>query len=71
MCPGMIPILQEPGAMIPGQLGPISRVLSCWTKAALTRTMSCWGIPSVIQVTKGISASMASKTASAAKGGGT
>ena len=34
-------------------------------------TMSCWGIPSVMQTTRGISASTDSRMAAAAKGGGT
>ena len=34
-------------------------------------TMSCWGMPSVMQTTRGISASTDSRMAAAAKGGGT
>jgi hypothetical protein len=39
--------------------------------AVHTLTMSCWGIPSVMHTTSGISASMASMVAAAATGGGT
>lgn len=57
--------------MTPGQFGPTSRVLSCRSSLCLTRTMSCWGIPSVMHTTNGISASIASLIAAAANGGGT
>lgn len=59
------------GAMIPGQFGPINRLFDWRTNACLTRTMSCCGIPSVMQTISGTSASIASKTAAAAPGGGT
>lgn len=36
--PGIIPILHSPGLMIPGQFGPISRVLVCLLRAAFTLT---------------------------------
>ena len=116
---GMMPILHSPGLMMPGQLGPMRRVVLCSFSAAFTptcaphswampqhacpasaravsqqpeaatghagrswhllaawsrtgrRTMSCWGMPSVMQTTRGISASTASRMAAAAKGGGT
>lgn len=45
MCPGIIPILHCSGAMIPGQLGPMSRDLFCLRSLCLTLTMSCCGIP--------------------------
>src|ERR1700726_4912767 len=70
MRPGIIPILHFPGEITPGQFGPISRV-SLKSTTAATRTISSTGIPSVIQITKGISASAASRIASAANGGGT
>ena len=57
--------------MIPGQFGPISLVLFCSVSFLLTLTISCCGMPSVIHTTKGISASIASRIALAAKGGGT
>ena len=59
------------GAMIPGQFGPTSRVLSCVFSISVTRTMSCCGIPSVIHTTSGISALIASSIPAAATGGGT
>ena len=66
ICPGIIPILHSPGLIIPGQLGPINRVLFWEVSAFLTLTMSFCGIPSVIQTANGISASIASITAAAA-----
>ena len=71
MYPGMMPILHSPGLIIPGQLGPMSRVLFCDKSACLTLTMSCWGMPSVMHTTSSISASIASMMALAANGGGT
>jgi hypothetical protein len=100
MYPGMMPILQASGLMMPGQLGPIRRVLFDMLRAAFTLTMSCstpasrqrrghegilqgssqtwwrpentcWGMPSVMQTTRGTSFSMASRQAAPAKGGGT
>ncbi len=70
MWPGMMPILQAPGVMTPGQLGPISRLFEP-DSARLTLIMSITGMPSVMQTTSGISASTASRIASAAKGAGT
>src|SRR5271170_4921080 len=35
----------------------------------VTRTMSCWGMPSVMQTTRGISAAIASSIPAAANGG--
>ena len=71
MYPGMMPILHSPGLMMPGQLGPMRRVLDCEAMAFLTLTMSCWGMPSVMQTTRSISASTASRMAAPANGGGT
>ena len=70
MWPGMIPILHASGVMMPGQLGPMRRDADPW-RARLTFTMSSTGMPSVMQTMSGISASIASRIASAAKGGGT
>ena len=70
MWPGMMPILHWPGVMTPGQFGPISRVFAPHS-ARLTLTMSSTGMPSVMQTTSGMPASVASRIASAAKGGGT
>src|ERR1700676_4239021 len=66
----MIPILHFPGEIIPGQFGPIRRVLEFFSTAH-TRTISSVGMPSVMQMTSGTPASMASRIASAANGGGT
>ena len=70
MWPGMMPILQASGVMTPGQFGPISVVFEP-SSARLTFIMSSTGMPSVMQTTSGISASIASRIESAAKGGGT
>ena len=70
MWPGMMPILHSPGVITPGQLGPIRRDLEP-DSARFTLTMSSTGMPSVMQTISGISASIASRMASAAKGGGT
>jgi hypothetical protein len=70
MWPGMMPILHSSGVMTPGQFGPISRVFEPCS-ARLTFTMSSTGMPSVMQTISGISASIASRIASAANGGGT
>jgi hypothetical protein len=71
MYPGIIPILHSSGFMIPGQFGPIKRDFVYDFMACFTLTISCYGIPSVIQTIKSISASTASRIASAANGGGT
>ena len=65
-----MPILHSPGVIIPGQLGPMSKVL-LFIRALLTFTMSRTGIPSVIHTTNSNSASIASKILSAAYCGGT
>ena len=70
MLPGMMPILHSPAVMTPGQLGPISRDFEP-DSARLTLTMSATGMPSVMQTTSGMSASIASQMASAAPAGGT
>src|ERR1051325_4211160 len=77
MYPGAMPMRQppcesfpSPGVTMPGQFGPMSRVLlPCITR--FTRTMSFTGIPSVMQTTSVSPASTPSRIASAAKGGGT
>ena len=71
MWPGMMPILHAPGVMMPGQFGPISRVLLCESSTRRTLSMSVTGMPSVMHTTSSTSASTASRMASAAKGGGT
>ena len=67
----MIPILHSPGLIIPGQFGPISLVFVPAFMMDLTLIISKAGIPSVMHTTRSISASTASRIASAAKGGGT
>ena len=66
----MMPILHSPGVMIPGQLGPMSSTCEPCS-ARFTFTMSFTGIPSVMQMTKGMPAAAASRMASPAKAGGT
>ncbi len=58
--------------MMPGQFGPMRRVLP-FRPSSTRRTliMSITGMPSVMHTTSGISASNASRIASAAPGGGT
>ena len=68
--PGMMPILHSPGVSTPGQFGPIRRDFVP-VSARLTRTMSSTGMPSVIATISSIPASIASRMASAAPGGGT
>jgi len=63
--------LHSPGLIIPGQFGPKSLVLLWEFIIDLTLIISSAGIPSVMQTTRGTSASTASRIASAAKGGGT
>ena len=70
MLPGMMPILHSPAVMTPGQFGPIRRDGEPH-RERLTRTMSATGMPSVMQMMSGISASIASQMASAAPAGGT
>ena len=67
---GVIPTLDCPGVIIPGQFGPIIR--QPFSRAAFTNSVeSCTGIPSVITTISGIPASTASNTAPLAKRGGT
>ena len=70
MWPGMMPILQASGVMTPGQLGPTRRDLEL-PSARFTFTISSTGMPSVMQMMRGSSASIASRIESAAKGAGT
>ena len=70
MCPGIIPILQAPGVITPGQLGPTNR-LDDPSSALLTLIISKTGMPSVIHTITSIWASIASNIESAANGGGT
>ncbi len=68
--PGIMPILHSFGVSTPGQFGPI-RIEFDPSSLRLTRTMSSTGMPSVMVTISGISASIASSIAAAAKGGGT
>src|SRR6516164_4498135 len=70
MLAGMMPILHLPGEIMPGQFGPIS--LDFFDlRNSHAFTMSCAGMPSVMQTISGTPASAASMMASAAPGGGT
>ncbi|CQB87101.1 Uncharacterised protein [Chlamydia trachomatis] len=66
----MMPILQTPGLITPGQFGPIKE-LALFSIREATSSISLIGIPSVIQTISSIPASSASKMASTANGGGT
>ena len=67
---GMMPILQAPAVITPGQFGPISRDFDPHSER-FTLIMSATGMPSVMQTISEISASIASAMASAAPAGGT
>jgi hypothetical protein len=72
MLAGVMPTSDSPGVMIPGQFGPMMRVLLPFaTLYAHAYAVSCTGIPSVITTSSGISASMDSMIASLANFGGT
>ena len=59
---GMIPALDCPGEISPGQLGPTSRVELFW-ESAKNSAVSLTGTPSVITTASGMPASIASTTA--------
>src|SRR5450756_2444235 len=72
MSAGMMPALDLPGEARPGQFGPMMRVeLPASTARAQNSAVSCTGMPSVITMHSGISASMALITADLAAAGGT
>src|SRR6201997_1532928 len=72
MSAGMIPAFDLPGEAMPGQFGPTIRVLLPFSIAyAQNSAVSCTGMPSVITIASGISASIASLTAALAPAGGT
>jgi hypothetical protein len=72
MSAGMMPALEAPGEAMPGQLGPMIRVLLPFSTAYAQNSVESWtGTPSVITTQSGISASMASLTASLVNFGGT
>ena len=60
MSAGIIPILDSPGVMSPGQLGPIS-LTPRLSHLTFTSSMSIVGMPSVMQTIKDIPASAASR----------
>src|SRR3954452_22639377 len=66
----MMPTFAFPGEITPGQFGPISRVFDCFTTSHAF-TISSTGMPSVMQMTSGRPAAVASRMPSAANGGGT
>ena len=63
MSAGMMPALDFPGLMMPGQFGPMMRVLPERWAAVKNSAVSLTATPSVMQTTSGTSASMASMTA--------
>src|SRR5215831_18537758 len=72
MSAGMMPALDLPGEATPGQFGPTMRVTLPFALAyAQNSVESCTGMPSVITMTSGIWASIASITALLAPAGGT
>src|SRR5262245_65678792 len=72
MSAGMMPALDVPGEATPGQLGPTILVtLSRALAYAQNDAVSCTGIPSVMTITSGMAASIASITASFVPAGGT
>src|SRR5262249_12200809 len=72
MSAGMMPALDLPGEATPGQFGPTMRVTLPFALAyAQNPVESCTGMPSVITMTSGIWASIASIAAFLAPAGGT
>src|SRR5918998_50762 len=70
MLAGMMPALERPGLIRPGQFGPMIRVEPPWAWAQ-TWVESCTGMPSVMTTASPIWASTASMTAFFAPAGGT
>src|SRR5215218_6186798 len=62
MSAGIMPALDRPGEITPGQLGPMSRVELDWDSAK-NSAVSFTGTPSVITTASGIAAATASTTA--------
>src|SRR5487761_1461140 len=72
MSAGMMPALDLPGEAIPGQFGPMIRVVFPAADAyAQNSAVSCTGTPSVITMTSGMRASIASITAALVPAAGT
>src|SRR3954452_11956333 len=67
---GMMPALDFPGLMRPGQFGPMMRVLLPWLYCQ-NQALSCTGMPSVMTTARPMPASIASTTAALANAGGT
>src|SRR3712207_4899550 len=70
MLAGMMPALERPGLIRPGQFGPMMRVEPPWAWAQ-KEVESCTGMPSVMTTASPIWASTASMTAFFAPAGGT
>src|SRR3954454_5804643 len=70
MLAGMMPALERPGLISPGQFGPMMRVEPPWA-CAQKQVESCTGMPSVMTTASPIWASTASMTAFLAPAGGT
>ena len=70
MLAGMMPALDRPGLIRPGQFGPMIRVVLPWAWVQKS-VESLTGMPSVMTTASGIWASMASMTAALVNGGGT
>src|SRR3954467_1294764 len=70
MLAGMMPALERPGLISPGQFGPMMRVEPPWA-CAQKEVESCTGMPSVMTTASPIWASTASITAFLAPAGGT
>ena len=71
MCPAVMPMLDFPGLMMPGQFGPSSRVSGKSRRNLLKNHASSWaGTPSVMHTMNVMPASAASITASFTPGAG-
>ena len=71
MSPGMMPALDFPGLMMPGQFGPMMRVVPVLTAYWKNWAVSMTGTPSVMTTHSGTPASTVSFTAPSVNFGGT
>ena len=71
MSAGMMPALDLPGLIRPGQFGPMIRVVPVASAYARNSAVSCTGTPSVITTARPMPASIASIAAALVKAGGT
>src|SRR4051812_30021856 len=71
MSAGMMPALDRPGLIRPGQLGPMIRVVPVVSACARNSAVSWTGTPSVITTSSPMPASIASRQASLVNAGGT